>query len=236
MTKLKKNLVVVPCYNEAKNIEPIIREIYQSSPEAHIMIVDDNSADGTAAIVKNLQKESPQLHLIERAGKLGLGTAYLTAFRWALENGYDKVVEMDADFSHNPKVLPNIFSNLDTYPAVVGSRYTKGGGTENWNWLRKLISRGGSWYARTILSMKVRDLTGGFNGWRSEVLRTINLDAIKSEGYAFQIELKYRSYQAGFQIKEIPITFSERREGQSKMSLWIVLEALLRVWKFRFAS
>ena len=227
-------LVVIPTYNEADNIRPLIQRIVEVCRNLHILVIDDNSQDGTAELVKQLQKTHPQLHLLERSGKLGLGTAYIAGFKWAMNQGYEACVEMDADFSHDPQMLPSMINQLNVYDAVIGSRYIPGGGTENWNPFRKLISRFGSLYARLILGMSLRDMTGGFNAWRRKVLQTIDLDDIRSEGYSFQIELKYRAFRSHFKLIEIPILFSERREGQSKMSSRIVLEAFIRVWAFRF--
>ncbi|MFW7381645.1 MAG: polyprenol monophosphomannose synthase [Oligoflexus sp.] len=230
------SLVIIPTYHEAQNINDLILKIWEYCPDIHVLVVDDNSQDGTPEIVKSLQEQhTATLHLIQRAGKLGLGTAYLTGFRWALEHDYQAVVEMDADFSHNPSKLPYMLAKLGRYHAVVGSRYVEGGGTENWHPLRRFISRFGSFYARSILGVPIHDLTGGFNAWRREVLENINIDKIRSEGYSFQIELKYRCHRAGLSMCEIPILFSERREGQSKMSGGIVVEALLRVWALRFS-
>lgn len=228
-------IVVIPTYNEAMNIEGIVRAVWSAYPSIHILVVDDNSQDGTADIVRKIKEEQQdKIHLLSRAGKLGLGTAYIAGFKWALERGYQALVEMDADFSHDPKELPALVRSLESADVVIGSRYVVGGSTENWHFFRKLISRAGSFYARTILGMTINDLTGGFNSWRAEVLQKIGLDTIKSEGYSFQIELKYRANRAGFKLIEHPIVFSERREGQSKMSGTIVFEALLRVWALRF--
>lgn len=228
-------IVVIPTYNEAMNIEGIIRTVWSAYSSLHILVVDDNSKDGTADIIRKIQEEAPEkLHLLSRAGKLGLGTAYIAGFEWALARGYQALVEMDADFSHDPKELPALVRGLHDADVVIGSRYVIGGSTENWHFFRKWISRAGSFYARTILGMTVNDLTGGFNAWRADVLRKIGLESIKSEGYSFQIELKYRAFRHGFKLVEHPIIFSERREGQSKMSSRIVFEALLRVWALRF--
>ncbi len=230
----EKTLIVIPTYNEAQNIEPLLELVWTVCPEIHVLVVDDNSQDGTPEIVKKLQIKQPAaLHLKQRAGKLGLGTAYLEGFAWALQEGYKSVIEMDADFSHDPHTLPLILAKLEQFSAVVGSRYIEGGDTKNWNPLRKLISRFGSFYARSILNVPLRDLTGGFNGWRREALQAIELETIRSEGYSFQIELKYRCYKAGMSIVEVPILFCERREGHSKMSWRIMAEALYRVWAFR---
>ncbi len=230
-------IVVIPTYNEALNIEGIIKAAWESMPTIHILVVDDNSQDGTADIIRRMQTHaSDRLYLLSRAGKLGLGTAYIAGFRWALDRDYKALVEMDADFSHDPKELPSLIRGLKDADVVIGSRYVEGGSTENWHYFRKLISKAGSLYARTILGMSVRDLTGGFNAWTSDALHRIGLGTIRSEGYSFQIELKYRAYRAGLRLVEHPILFSERREGQSKMSSKIVVEALMRVWALRFRS
>lgn len=230
-------IVVIPTYNEALNIEGIIKAAWASMPNLHVLVVDDNSKDGTADIIRRMQAETPdRLFLLSRAAKLGLGTAYIAGFEWALNRGYSALVEMDADFSHDPKELPSLIRGLEHADVAIGSRYIAGGSTENWNFFRKLISRAGSFYARSILGMRVNDLTGGFNAWTAEALRKVGLRMIRSEGYSFQIELKYRAYRAGCKLIEHPIVFSERREGQSKMSSRIVLEALLRVWSLRFQS
>lgn len=232
-----KSIVIIPTYNEVDNIGPIIDEVWKHSPELHVLVVDDNSKDGTAEVVKQkMNGNSDKLFILEREGKLGLATAYIAGFKNALSRDYTKIVEMDADFSHDPKTLVDIIANLDTCDVVIGSRYVQGGGTENWHPLRKKISQFGSLYARMILGAPINDFTGGFNGWTSNVLNSIELDEIKSEGYSFQIELKYRAYNKKFSIREIPILFSERREGQSKMSGGIIFEALYRVLMLRFSS
>lgn len=228
-------LIVIPTYNEAKNIEPLLSAIWSASPDIHLLIVDDNSQDGMAEIVSRMQEtRRGQLHFMQRPGKLGLGSAYLSGFAWGLERRYRAIIEMDADFSHNPSSLPAMLAALQGTAAVIGSRYVQGGSTENWHPLRKLISRFGSFYSRVILGVPLHDLTGGFNAWRREALEAMNLRTIRSEGYSFQIELKYRCFKAGLPMKELPIVFSERREGSSKMSWKIVVEALYRVWTFRF--
>jgi dolichol-phosphate mannosyltransferase len=231
---IHKPLVIVPTYNEADNVTSLVEKTFAAAPEIDVLFVDDNSRDGTQAIIETLIRRYPnKIHLLRRPGKLGLGTAYLDGFRWAINNGYDAFVEMDADHSHNPKELPTILKLLTKYDAVIGSRYVDGGSTVNWSFIRKCISKFGSFYGRTILGMTVRDLTGGFNGWRKETIAKINPDLVKSEGYSFQIELKYRAFCAGKSLIETPITFDERRAGQSKMSLKIVLEAMYRVWTLK---
>jgi dolichol-phosphate mannosyltransferase len=232
--QIHRPIVIVPTYNEADNIGPLVDRIFASTPEIHILFVDDNSQDGTQAGIQKLMEQHPtKVHKLQRAGKLGLGKAYVAGFKWALAKGYDALIEMDADHSHDPKELAVFLDKLQTYDAVIGSRYCVGGATENWSFIRKCISLFGSFYSRAILAIDVHDLTGGFNAWRSETLIAINLDMVRSEGYSFQIELKYRAQLAGKSVIEVPILFSERRAGQSKMSLAIVLEAMLRVWSLR---
>lgn len=233
-TVIQKPIVIVPTYNEADNVRPLVDRIVAAVPTLHVLFVDDNSKDGTQKVIEAMMAERPgQIHILKRAGKLGLGTAYIAGFKWALERGYDALIEMDADHSHDPKELAVFIQKLQTVDAVVGSRYVQGGGTENWSLIRKCISMFGSFYGRTILGMTVRDLTGGFNAWRRDTVIAINPDLVKSEGYSFQIELKYRAFKAGKDIVESPILFTERRAGQSKMSMKIVLEAMVRVWALR---
>jgi dolichol-phosphate mannosyltransferase len=230
-----KSLVIIPTYNEIENISQIVPDIFGREPLVHILVVDDNSPDGTQAKVEQMQKSYQGLHLLKRSGKQGLGKAYLAGFDWALKNGYEFIVEMDADFSHRPEDLSNLLRTAESSPVdfVIGSRYVPGGRTENWSWLRKLISRGGSLYSRIILGFPINDWTGGFNGWKAHVLKSIGLETIQSNGYSFQIELKYKASRMKFRSKEIPIIFADRRVGQSKMSLKIVLEAFYRVWLIR---
>lgn len=231
-----KSLVIIPTYNEKENIEAITSAVLGvTSEETHVLVVDDNSPDGTGEIVRELMRNQPRLQLLARAGKQGLGRAYIAAFHWGLEKGYDFLVEMDADFSHRPEDLVRILDAIPRTDFVVGSRYVAGGTTVNWGLLRKIISRGGSLYARWILGFPLRDWTGGFNAWTRRVLETIDLDSIRSEGYSFQIELKYRSLTKGFKGTEVPIVFEDRRVGKSKMSFKIVIEAFGRVWGMRFS-
>lgn len=228
-------LVIIPTYNERENIVPLVEAITSFGRGVHILVVDDNSPDGTAKEVERLQLQHQQLHLLLRAEKKGLGRAYIAGFHWGLERGYDALIEMDADFSHRPEDLMTLIDALESGAKfVVGSRYVQGGGTVNWGLGRKALSRGGSLYARTILGYPLKDWTGGFNGWRREVLEGIGLDNIRSDGYSFQVELKYRALRAGFKGREVPIIFEDRRVGESKMSLMIVFEAFYRVWKIRF--
>jgi dolichol-phosphate mannosyltransferase len=227
-------LVCIPTYNERENVESIVRAVLRADPRVDVLVVDDASPDGTGALADALAKESPRVQVLHRAGKAGLGKAYLAAFDWALQRNYSLVLEMDADFSHDPAYLPTLLDRASTdADLVLGSRWVKGGGTRNWGIGRQLISRGGSLYARTILGVDIRDLTGGFKCFRAEVLRAIDLPSVTSSGYGFQIELTYRAIKKGFRVVEVPIVFEDRRVGQSKMSRAIVLEALAMVWKIR---
>jgi dolichol-phosphate mannosyltransferase len=228
-------LIVIPTYNEKDNVGPLIEEIGKHI-QTDILVIDDSSPDGTADIVRQAQKTKPFIHLIQRSGKMGLASAYLQGFRYAIDNHYDLVFEMDADFSHNPKYLPHFIGRLKDADLVIGSRYIPGGGVRNWSRLREMISRGGNLYARLILEIPIKDITGGFKGFRVQALKQFDLDKITSEGYSFQIEMNYLFYKNGFQVEEIPIVFEERREGQSKMSKKIFLEALKQVWKFRLSN
>ncbi len=229
-----KSLVIIPTYNERENIQAIVPAILDRNPQVDILVVDDSSPDGTADLVLQMKNSIPNLHLLLREKKQGLGKAYLSGFAWGLEKGYEALVEMDADFSHRSIDLEKILQALKTCDFVVGSRWVPEGKTVNWGLGRKVISRGGSLYTRGILRYHLKDWTGGFNAWRREVLMGMGLDQVRSEGYSFQIELKYRALKKGFQCKEVPIVFEDRRVGQSKMSSRIVLEALYRVWQIRF--
>ncbi len=229
-----KPLVIVPTYNEAENIAAILQEILRENAEAHILVVDDNSPDGTAALVQSQPQFGKAIFLLARPGKQGLGKAYLAGFNWGLEQPYTHFVEMDADFSHRPVDLRRIIARGQNQDVVVGSRYVPGGQVVNWGLLRKIISQGGSLYSRLILGYPLRDWTGGFNLWSRRALTSIDLKAIRSEGYSFQIEMKYRALRAGIEVVEEPITFEDRRIGHSKMSSRIVIEAFYRVWSIRF--
>ncbi len=229
-----KALVCVPTYNECENILPILGAILTENPQVHVLVIDDNSPDGTAKLVKNLIETEKRVYLLSRAGKEGLGKAYLAGFDWGLKNGYEVVVEMDADFSHRPVDLKKILEAIKEKDFVIGSRYVPGGATLNWGRVRKIISRGGSLYSRIILGFPVHDWTGGFNAWKRNVLQGIHLEQVGSEGYSFQIELKYRACKEKFKFQEVPILFEDRRVGQSKMRFRIVIEALWRVWIMRF--
>ncbi len=231
----RRALICLPTYDERENLGPMVQAILAAVPQVEILVVDDNSPDGTGRLADEIAAREPRVHVLHRAGKEGLGKAYLAAFAWALARDHGLVLEMDCDFSHDPRYLPGMIEAAERADLVLGSRYVKGGGTVNWGLLRKLISRGGSLYARTILGLRVRDLTGGFKCFRREVLEAIDLPTVESTGYAFQIELTFRAVRRGFRVEEIPIVFEDRRVGHSKMSRRIVLEALKRVWSIRFS-
>jgi dolichol-phosphate mannosyltransferase len=229
-----KCLVVVPTYNERENLARLAEETFLALPEAHLLVVDDASPDGTGDVAEELARTDARIAVIHRPGKLGLGTAYVDGFRYGLARDYDYFFEMDADFSHDPRYLPALLERaVSGADVVLGSRYTEGGGTVNWGVLRQVISRGGSLYARTILGVKVKDLTGGFKCFRRRVLETIDLCRVRSEGYSFQIEMTYRALKEGFTVEEVPIVFADRRVGKSKMSRAIFLEAIGVVWRLR---
>jgi dolichol-phosphate mannosyltransferase len=230
-------LVIIPTYNERDNLGPITAAVLAAEPRVDILVVDDNSPDGTGQLADQLASREPRIRVLHREKKEGLGRAYLHAFRWALEQGYAHVLEMDADFSHDPKYLHVLLDAAEGgADLVLGSRYVEGGGTVNWGLLRRLISRGGSLYARSILGVSIRDLTGGFKCFSRRVLEGIDLDQVMSTGYGFQIELTYRALKKGFTVKEVPIVFEDRRVGQSKMSRKIFLEAMTVVWKLRLGG
>jgi dolichol-phosphate mannosyltransferase len=228
-------LIIVPTYNERENVTLIAPTIL-AAVACDILFVDDNSPDGTGQLLDDMAAREPRIHVLHRAGKLGLGTAYIEGFRWGLARAYDYLFEMDADGSHDPKYLAGMLRLAEQGgDVVVGSRNVKGGGTINWGVGRKLLSRGGSLYARTILGIAVRDVTAGFVCWQRAVLEAIDLETVSSNGYGFQIEMKYRALRRGFRVVETPIQFLDRRVGQSKMSGSIVTEALLKVWGLRFS-
>lgn len=233
------SVVIIPTYNEKENAENIIRAVFGLDKKFNILIIDDGSPDGTAQIVKNLQKEfTDRLFLIERTGKLGLGTAYITGFKWAIENGYDYIFEMDADFSHNPQDLPRLYNAcaIDGNDVAIGSRYVSGVNVVNWPMGRVLMSYFASKYVRIVTGMKINDTTAGFKCYRRKVLETINLDKIRFKGYAFQIEMKFTAYKYGFKIVEVPIIFINRVLGTSKMSSGIFGEAVFGVMRLRLDS
>jgi dolichol-phosphate mannosyltransferase len=233
-----KTLIVVPTYNEIENIESLLRAVLAATPdEVHVLVVDDGSPDGTGRKVDELAGEFGRVHALHRSGKQGLGTAYVAGFQWGLGQDFDALVEMDADFSHDPSYLAEMLKRLQSdADVVIGSRYVQGGGTENWGLGRKILSRGGSLYSRLILGAPIRDFTGGFNGWRRKVIESVDISSLRSDGDSFQIELKYRAFLRGFKLAEFPIVFVDRKVGHSKMSKKIVFEALRRVWEFRFKA
>ncbi|MFZ5432493.1 MAG: polyprenol monophosphomannose synthase [Calditrichota bacterium] len=231
-----KGLVVIPTYNERDTIEPIIGAILEQNLGLDILVVDDNSPDGTAQIVKRIAESNGHIKLLERPGKLGLGTAYVAGFKLAIEQGYDCAFEMDADFSHDPKDLARFVEQIKEYDFVLGSRYVNGISVVNWPLRRLLLSYFASKYTRFITGMPIRDPTGGFKCFRVEVLRAINLDKVRSGGYSFQIEMNFKAWKRGFRYIEIPIIFVDRRVGSSKMSKAIIREAVFMVWKLRFRS
>lgn len=230
-----KKLIIIATYNEKDNIQGILREVFSYTPDVNVLVIDDNSPDGTGDLVQSIidAQLTPKLFLMRRSGKLGLGTAYVAGFNWGLERDYDIIAHMDADFSHNPKYLPEMFEKIKTNDLVLGSRYVKGGGVVNWDLKRKIISRGGSLYAKIILGLPQNDLTGGFKCFRREVLETIDINNLMSSGYSFQIETTYKTFLNGFKIFELPIIFEDRVLGQSKMSGSIFKEAIIMVWKLR---
>jgi len=229
-------LIVVPTYNERDNVEEVAGRFLAPVEGTELLFVDDASPDGTGELVDELAAADPRIHVLHRPGKLGLGTAYLDGFRWGLARDYDYLLEMDADFSHDPVYLPDLIGRaVDGADVVIGSRYVEGGGTRNWGLGRRLLSRGGSLYARTVLGIRIRDVTAGFMVYRRSALQALDLDRIHSNGYSFQIEMKYRAVRAGLRVEEVPIVFVDRRIGQSKMSRRIFAEALTMVWRLRLS-
>lgn len=234
---MKKTLIVIPTYNEAENIVKLINEIFSLNVENNqldILVIDDNSKDGTSKLVKDLKND--RINVIDREKKMGLGTAYILGFKYAIEKGYDYVFEMDADFSHDPKSIPDFLSKMEALDLVIGSRYINGIAVVNWPLSRLMISIGASIYTRIITFLPVNDVTAGFMCYKVNSLKQINLDSVKSNGYSFQIEMKYRMWKQKFKLIEIPIVFIDRRAGVSKMSKKIVYEAAFMVWKLRFMS
>jgi dolichol-phosphate mannosyltransferase len=234
---LRKALVVIPTFNEADNIVKLINEILSinyNDVRFEVLVVDDNSVDGTAKLVKEIGKSS--VHLIERPEKMGLGTAYIRGFQFSIENNFDYVFEMDADFSHDPQSIPDFLAKMDKYDLVIGSRYISGIAVVNWPMSRLIISIGASYYTRLITFLPVKDVTAGFMCYKVPALKQIDLEKVKSNGYSFQIEMKYRMWKKKFNLVEIPIVFIDRRAGVSKMSRKIVYEASFMVWKLRFLS
>ena len=235
---MAESLVIIPTYNEKENVSQIIAAVLELPHNFHILIVDDSSPDGTGDIVQAIQKENPAVHLLSRAGKEGLGKAYIAGFKWAIRNKYDYIYEMDADFSHNPVNLLDLYAacNAGGADMSVGSRYIEGGSVENWPFDRLFLSYGASLYVRMITGMRVKDPTAGFVCYKRTLLETIDLDKIRFVGYAFQIEMKYNAHKLGFKIKEVPITFKDREEGTSKMSSNIIGEAIKGVIAMRISK
>ena len=231
--------VVIPTYNERSNLGPIVERVHSACPRAHVLVVDDNSPDGTGDVADELSAEDQRIHVLHRTGKAGLGVAYVAGFHWALERGYDRVVEMDADGSHAPEDLPRLTAALDGQhgraDVVLGSRYVRGGRVRNWSWYRQWLSRGANVYSKIALGVAIDDITGGYRIYRREVLEALPLDEIASQGYCVQVDLARRAVEAGFALVEVPITFVEREVGESKMSVVIVREALVRVTKWGLA-
>lgn len=230
-----KALVIIPTYNERENLPRLLPAILGQGESFHVLVVDDNSPDGTGEIADDLAAADPRVNVLHRDGKRGLGTAYVAGFKWALAHGFDYVFEMDADFSHDPDDLPRLLEGARQGDCAVGSRWVEGGGTENWSFIRTFISRGGSVYSKLILGVPVNDLTSGFKCFSAYVLRALDLDAIQSNGYGFQVEVNYRCHRMGFRIVEVPIKFVDRRVGKSKMNSGIVFEAARVVWKLRLS-
>jgi len=226
----ERALVIIPTYNEKENIRSVVELVLSQAPNIDVLIVDDNSPDGTPAIVSEMAKTDPRINLMSRPGKMGLGTAYIAGFKWGLPRGYAYLIEMDADFSHDPREIPNMLKAIQTADLVLGSRYIDGVRVVNWPLSRLFLSKGASYYVRIITGLPVYDPTGGFKCFRRCVLEAIELDEVRSNGYTFQIEMSYKAWLEGFRVREIPITFADRYAGQSKMSGHIVLEALWMVW------
>ena len=235
MAQDERALVIIPTYNEKENIRPIVELVLSQASDLDVLVVDDNSPDGTAAIVTEMAQANPRVHLLSRAGKLGLGTAYIAGFKWGLSRGYAYLIEMDADFSHDPREIPNMLKAIQQADLVLGSRYIDGIRVVNWPLSRLVLSKGASYYVRIITGLPIHDPTGGFKCFRRKVLETIELDEVRSNGYAFQIEMTHKAWMMGFRVREIPITFADRYAGTSKMSGHIVREALWMVWSLALA-
>ena len=228
-----KTLIISPTYNEVKNIQSLVEQIFELDPSYHLLIIDDNSPDGTAGKVKELKSVFDNLHLEERPNKAGLGTAYKFGFNWALKNGYEAVVQMDADLSHDPNDVPRLISQLKHHDLIIGSRYVEGVSVVNWPIRRLILSYGANIYSSFITGMPINDGTGGFKAWSSSILQRIELKKVKSQGYSFQIEMNFRAWRLGARIKEEPIIFVDRTIGESKMSKTIMYEAIWMVWRLR---
>ncbi len=233
---MSKALVIIPTYNEAQNAEKIINEVLQQTDIVEVLIVDDNSPDGTAGIVKKMIESNNRIHIIERERKMGLGTAYVAGFKYAIERKFDFIFEMDADFSHNPKEIPIMLSKMNECDVLIGSRYVKGVNVVNWPMKRLILSYSANIYTRIITGMPIHDATAGFKCYKRKVLESINIDSLRSNGYAFQIETNFLAYKKGFKLMEMPIVFVDRRVGVSKMNKKIVYEAAFMVWKLKARS
>jgi dolichol-phosphate mannosyltransferase len=231
-----KILVVTPTYNERENLPALFQGVLNVRPDIEMLVVDDHSPDGTSALVRTWAQTEPRVHLLEREKKMGLGSAYRDGFRWGLARDYDLFIEMDADLSHSPHYLPHFLKEITTCDVAVGSRWVQGGGIVRWPFYRVILSRCAGLYCKFILKVPVADMTAGYVCYRREVLEKIGLDTIHSDGYCFQIEMKYRVFRSGFVIHEIPILFTDRTAGRSKISRHIILEALFKVWQLRFFS
>jgi dolichol-phosphate mannosyltransferase len=231
-----KTLIIIPTYNERENLQPLLQELFSFAPATDVLIVDDNSPDGTGQLADDIAGKNEHVSVLHRAGKLGLGTAYIAGFKYAIEKEYDAAFEMDADFSHDPRYLPDFLKAIEAADLVIGSRYVPGGATPNWTLTRRIISGGGNIYTRLLLWMPIHDCTAGYRCYRREVLESIDLDSITSQGYAFQIELLNRVRQQKFKIVETPIVFMDRRVGKSKMSRKIFLEGFTYVLRARFSK
>jgi len=229
VTRLTHPVIVMPTYNEARGLTSVVQRVRSAVPDADVLIVDDNSPDGTGAIADELAAADPQVKVMHRQGKDGLGVAYLAGFAWALQQGYPIIVQMDADGSHQPHEIANLIAGLSDADMVIGSRWIGGGGTQNWSRGREYLSRGGNAYTKAMLNMPVNDATGGFRAFRAEALQSLDLEQVASQGYCFQVDIARRAIHRGLRVREVPITFVERETGESKMSRQIVLEALWRV-------
>ncbi len=236
MTSIKRILVIVPTYNEIENIREIVPAILKQDERIEILVVDDNSPDGTAGVIEQMIENEPRIHLLKRAGKMGLATAYLAGFKWALDQDFDLIFEMDADFSHCPDALLRFIAVSKEADLVIGSRYLKGMNVVNWPFKRLVLSFSANLYTRFVTRLPIKDCTSGFKCFRCEVLESLDLDRIHTDGYAFQIEMTYKTWKKGFRLKEIPIIFYDRKAGESKMSSGIVSEAAFEVWRLRFYS
>jgi len=228
-----KTLIISPTYNERKNVPNLVEKLFAIDPDFHVLIIDDNSPDGTGDLVESMQAQFPNLHLARRAKKAGLGTAYCFGFKWALDRDYEVIVQIDADLSHDPNEIPTMIALLKDNDFVIGSRYCDGISVVRWPLRRLALSYGANMYTRIITGMPIKDGTGGFKAWRREVLEAINLDRVRSQGYSFQIEMNFRAWMKGYRVIEYPIIFIDRTIGESKMSKMIMLEAIWMVWRFR---